>query len=242
MAAIPSDFTVVGTVLAVAVAILILSGLALYVAFRVRETFRDQKGKGAKVVTVAFLVGILFLSGGVFYFFASALNPGTTQSASTTSSSVSSSSNSATSATSSSTTSVRSTSPASTASSTTQGVSMPTPQCPSQVTAGEIFHCTIYIYNLGSTTYSTATLTASGTLYQFTFISCLESVNGGTPLPVSTTAHTISVGDIVPGTTVLTLTMQAPTQAGQNNNNVLTLTAPGLPQEISQTFSIQVTH
>lgn len=254
--AIPSDYTIIGTVLAIAVAILLLSGLALYVAFRVRETLRDEKGRGARAAKVAFLIGLLFLSGGVFYFFASGFNVQTgTLTSSTTISSVSSSlATSQTTSSTSSGTSISSTTSITTAtsssattsttttlSSSSQAVSMPPPQCPSQVTTGQVFECTIYIYNLGSTTFSSAVIVSSGTFYDFTFVSCTESANGGGSTSVSVSAHTISVGNIVPGTTVLTLTVQAPSQPGQYGDNVLTLSAPGLPQPISDTFSIQVT-
>lgn len=262
MVAIPSDYTIIGTVLAIAIAILLLSGLALYVAFRVRETLRDEKGRGARAAKVAFLIGLLFLSGGVFYFFASGFNAqtGTTTSATTSSTSsilVSSTTSSTatgtqtgsmttTSSTATSTLSTTTTTSATTSTSTTQSstsaVSMPTPQCPGQVTTSQVFQCTIYIYNTGSTTQTSATIVASGTFYDFTFVSCSESVNGGTPTSLSVSAHTITVGDIAPGTTVLTLTVQAPSQAGQYNNNVVTLSAVGLSQPISDTFTIQVTH
>lgn len=259
MVAVPSDYTIVGTVLALAVAILLLSGLALYVAFRVRETLRDERGGGARAAKVAFLIGLLFLSGGVFYFFASGFNAtGTNTSAQgtssvTTSYSVSSSvsgastSSTTSSATSSGTSTSRSTSSSvssqtsTTSTSPVQGVSMPAPTCPSRVTAGSTFTCTIDIYDQGSTTFSSATMVSSGDLSKFSFLSCSESVNGGPATSVSTSSNTIAVGSIMPGTTVLTLTVQAPTQSGQSSNNVLTLNAPGLSQPISVTFSIQVT-
>lgn len=240
MVTLPSDFTIVGTVLALAIAILLLSGLALYVAFRVRETLRDEKGGGARAAKVAFLIGLLFLSGGVFYFFASGFNVQGGNTSSTLSTSASSTSSSGT-LTSTSTTSTM-TSQTSTSSTTrAQGVSMPAPSCPSRVTAGATFTCSIYIYNQGSTTFSSATIVSSGDFSKFSFLGCMESVNGGPATSVSTTGNSIAVGNLVPGTTVLTLTVQAPSQSGQYSNSVLTLNAPGLSSPISVTFSIQVT-
>lgn len=256
MVAFPSDYTIVGTVLAIAVAILLLSGLALYVAFRVRETLREEKGGGARAAKVGLLIGLLFLSGGMFYFFASGFNalgfsnPDQGTSSMTTSPSISSSvlstatsssasssastSTSATSSVSSQTTTTTSTSPA-------QSVSMPAPNCPSRVTAGQTFTCSIDVYNQGSTTFNSATIVSSGDFSKFAFLSCTESVNGGPTTSVSTSGNTVTVGSIVPGTTVLALTVQAPAQSGQYGNSVLTLDAPGLSQPISVTFTIQVT-
>jgi Domain of unknown function DUF11 len=72
-----SDVSVIAAVLAISLVILILSGLALYVAFRVRETFKDDKGTGIRTVKLVLLIGLLFLTGGVFYFFASGIgSPG----------------------------------------------------------------------------------------------------------------------------------------------------------------------
>ncbi len=50
MASVPSDYTIIGTVLAISVAIILLSGLALYISFRLRETLHEEKGRGARAV------------------------------------------------------------------------------------------------------------------------------------------------------------------------------------------------
>ena len=246
MTALPSDITILGTVLALAVAILLLSGLALYVAFRVRETLHDEKGGGARAAKVAFLIGLLFLSGGVFYFFASGLNtptgvPTTQTSTSTTLSSSAFSSTTST-PTSSSTSSSTGTSTTSTATTALQGVSMPAPSCQgSRIKAGSTFTCDIFVYDQGGVTFSSATIDSAGDFAKFTFLSCTESVNGGASSQVSTSSNTIAMGNIAPGTTALTLTVQAPSQSGQYNSNTLVLNAPALSQPISVTFSIQVT-
>ena len=249
MTAVPSDFTIIGTVLALAVAILLLSGLALYVAFRVRETLRDEKGGGTRAVKVALLIGLLFMSGGVFYFFAAgfAASGGGTPVLSASVASTSGSSSTSASST-ASTTPGRSTTTASTSSpsSTTttaaaQEATMPAPSCAGgRVTAGATFSCTVTIYDAGSTAYGSATLVSSGDFSKFTFMSCDESVNGGTAAPVSCSSGAVAVGEVVPNTVILTLTVQAPSQAGQNSNCVLTLSADGL-QPVAVTFGIQVT-
>ncbi len=248
---LPTDFTILGTVLALAVAILLLSGLALYVAFRVRETLKDEKGGGARTAKVAFLIGLLFLSGGVFYFFASGFNgPGSTSTLGTTTGTASSatssnagSSSTSTSSSQASTSSSSTTSTVSTSSSSAPSgpVSMPSPTCPTRVTAGTSFTCTITIYNQGATSYSSASVVSSGDFAKFSILGCTESVNAGPQSSVPTTATSIAVGNLAPGTTQLTVTIQAPSQSGQYNNDVATLNAPGMPQPISVTFSIQVT-
>ena len=253
MAPFPTDVTIVGTVLALAVAILVLAGLALYVAFRVRETLHDEKGGGARAAKVAFLIGLLFLSGGVFYYFASGFSaPGqgttTVPGSSTTSVVASTTSTSATGTsstvvtTSTITSSTTATTFSTTKTTTAQSVAMPAPSCQgSRVTAGSTFTCDIYVYDQGSSTFSSASIVSSGDFAKFTFLSCAKSVNGGPSTQVSTSSSAISVGDIAPGTTILTVTVQAPSQSGQYSNSVLTLNAPGFPQPVSVTFTMQVT-
>lgn len=231
---------IVGTVLALSVAILLLSGLALYVAFRLRETLRDEKGESTKAVKVAFLIGLLFLSGGVFYFFASGFNVAgggsTSRGTYVTSSASTTTGSTATSAVSTSTMA----SPSTTAS-TLQDVNMSAPSCPSRVTAGSTFTCYITVYDQGTATYSGATLVSSGDFAKFTILGCNKSVNGGPSTLVSSTSNSVSVGDIAPGTTLLALSVRAPAQSGQDSASVFTLNAPGLVEPISVTFTIQVT-
>ena len=232
MLAAPSDYAVLGEALAVAVDILVLSGLALYVAFRVRETLRDEKGRGARAAKVGFLIGLLFLSGGVFYFFAAGLNqptgsvPSTTNTsspaavsstttvagapASSTTTSLSTASGSPTSTVASTTAYTTTLVTSSAANTATSQVGMATPQCPGKVVAGQTFQCTIYIYNTGSSAFSSATLTSLGTFYQFAFVSCSESINGGPAVLVQVSNHTVSLGNVAPGTADLTLTVEAP--------------------------------
>lgn len=64
------DLAVIGVVFAIILLIIFFSAVVLYLSFRIKETFRKETRKGATVVKVAFLIGILFLAGGVFYFFA----------------------------------------------------------------------------------------------------------------------------------------------------------------------------
>ncbi|MCW3998008.1 MAG: hypothetical protein NWF10_05500 [Candidatus Bathyarchaeota archaeon] len=64
------DLAVIGVVFAIILLIIFFSAVVLYLSFRIKETFRKETRRGATVAKVAFLVGILFLAGGLFYFFA----------------------------------------------------------------------------------------------------------------------------------------------------------------------------
>ena len=69
------DLSVIGIVFAIILFIVFFSAVILYLAFRIKETFREEKKRGMLAVKVAFLIGILFLAGGSFYFFAQVLSP-----------------------------------------------------------------------------------------------------------------------------------------------------------------------
>ena len=64
------DLAVIGVVFAIILLIIFFSAVVLYLSFRIKETFRKETRRGATVAKVAFLIGILFLAGGLFYFFA----------------------------------------------------------------------------------------------------------------------------------------------------------------------------
>ena len=69
------DLSVIGIVFALILFIIFFAAVVLYLAFRIKETFREEKKRGMLAVKVAFLIGILFLAGGSFYFFAQVLTP-----------------------------------------------------------------------------------------------------------------------------------------------------------------------
>ena len=74
------DLTIIGIVFALILLIVFFSAVVLYLSFRIKETFRKETRKGFTIVKIGFLIGILFLAGGIFYFFANTLgnitNPG----------------------------------------------------------------------------------------------------------------------------------------------------------------------
>jgi hypothetical protein len=67
------DLTAIGIVFALILVIIFFSAVVLYLAFRIKETFRKETRKGVTIVKIGFLIGILFLAGGIFYFFANTL-------------------------------------------------------------------------------------------------------------------------------------------------------------------------
>ena len=69
------DVSILGIVFALILFIIIFSAIILYLAFRIKETFREEKKRGVRIAKIAFLIGVLFLAGGSFYFFANTLTP-----------------------------------------------------------------------------------------------------------------------------------------------------------------------
>jgi hypothetical protein len=67
------DIAIIGIVFALILLVIFFSAVVLYLSFRIKETFRKETRRGATVAKIAFLVGILFLAGGLFYFFANTL-------------------------------------------------------------------------------------------------------------------------------------------------------------------------
>lgn len=67
------NFSIIGIGIAVAFTIIALSAITLYIAFRIKETFREEKSLKIQIAKTGFLIGILFLAGGMFYFFAQAM-------------------------------------------------------------------------------------------------------------------------------------------------------------------------
>jgi len=69
----PIDIAIIGIIFALILLIVFFSAVVLYLSFRIKETFRKETRRGATIAKTAFLIGILFLAGGIFYFFANTL-------------------------------------------------------------------------------------------------------------------------------------------------------------------------
>ncbi|MBI3840952.1 MAG: hypothetical protein HY297_03230 [Thaumarchaeota archaeon] len=220
MAAIPSDYTIVGTVLAIAIAIILLSGLALYISFRVKETFREERGRGARVAKVGLLVGLLFLSGGVFFFFSSGFSqPGPTNDSSSGSTS---------------TISGVTTTTTVTQSGSVVGMSV---SYPSRVSAGSSVSISFTLVNNGASTPTGASIDVGSLFYPFSVSAATKCNPQCTPTTWS--GSVVQVGDLTPGVTVVTLSLTAPSQPQQYSDTV-TLYYVGTTQQITANISIQV--
>ena len=75
-----TDLSIIGIVFAIILFIIFFAAVILYLSFRIKETFREEKRRGMLAVKIGFLIGILFLAGGSFYFFAQILSPSTSPS------------------------------------------------------------------------------------------------------------------------------------------------------------------
>jgi len=63
------DTSLIGVVFSLILFIIFFSAIILYLSFRIKETFREEKKRSSAVIKVGFLIGILFLAGGSFYYF-----------------------------------------------------------------------------------------------------------------------------------------------------------------------------
>jgi len=70
---VPFDFAILAIVFALILLVVFFSAVVLYLSFRIKETFRKETRRGATIAKVAFLIGTLFLAGGIFYFFANTM-------------------------------------------------------------------------------------------------------------------------------------------------------------------------
>lgn len=70
-----ADISIIGIVFAIILFIIFFAAVILYLSFRIKETFREEKKRGMLAVKIGFLIGILFFAGGSFYFFAQVLSP-----------------------------------------------------------------------------------------------------------------------------------------------------------------------
>lgn len=72
-----ADLSIIGIVFAIILFIIFFSAVILYLSFRIKETFREEKKQGMLIVKIGFLIGVLFLAGASIYFFAQILSPST---------------------------------------------------------------------------------------------------------------------------------------------------------------------
>ena len=187
------DLSIIGIVFALILLLIFFSAVVLYLAFRIKETFRKETRKGFTIVKIGFLIGILFLSGGMFYFFASTLgNIG--------------------------------------GPSTSNPYLSMALSYPSSVAFDSVCTVNFTVINPTSTTAHGSTIQANVFFADFLIQSCTHEVVG----------NVINVGDVPPGTTIVSLNLSTPGKPGAVTDTVSLLyqemTAP-VTQEITVSVS-----
>jgi hypothetical protein len=190
------DIAIIGVVFALILLVIFFSAVVLYLAFRIKETFRKETRRGATIAKIGFLIGILFLAGGIFYFFANTLTniaeptPTISPSPSPTAS--------------------PSPSPTDTPSPTATPTPTPTPvlilgvSAPSQIRMNTPISVSFTISNPTGSTAHGAYITTEGLFADFAVQSSAYEING----------NVINIGDVPSGTTIVSIDLVSPDKAG----------------------------
>jgi hypothetical protein len=192
------DIAIIGVVFALILLVIFFSAVVLYLAFRIKETFRKETRRGATIAKIGFLIGILFLAGGIFYFFANTLTniaePNPTASPTPTIS--------------------PSPSPTSSPSPTTTPVPTPTPtpaptltlsvSAPSQIRMNTLMSISFTISNPTESTAHGAYIETEGLFADFAVQSSTYEING----------NVINIGDVASGTKVVFIDLLSPDRTG----------------------------
>ncbi|MGE5533462.1 MAG: hypothetical protein ACM3UN_03855 [Bacillota bacterium] len=247
------DLTIIAIVFTLILLLVFFSAVVLYLAFRVKETFRKETRRGANIAKTAFLIGTLFLAGGIMYFSATTIanmqqpNQTTTNTPSPTvtfsptetpstsgytpqptiAPSISASPTPASSLQPNPTPTLAPTSPTPTPNTAPVSFSVFFNPSPATKTTPETM--TLSIINPSTNTLQNA---AIQTRTLFSFFTTTDS-------RVNTNAGTINLGSLPPGTTAFTIQLQA-TSVGQVDDS-LSLVYQGLQNQITQQISIRIT-
>ena len=222
------DLTIIAVVFTLILLLVFFSAIVLYLSFRLKETFRKETKRGAIIAKAAFLIGILFLAGGIFYFAASSLtnlNP-TDQPTPTTSPTPNATP-----------TNPPSQSPTPTPTASPSVSSTPTPNSPVSFTAfyptstamDSQITMTFNIINPTNTALKNAAIQTNTLFQYFTVTSSTHEV----------TANIINIGDLAPGTTTVTLQLKAPNRPAEVNDSIA-LIHQGIQNQVTQQISITV--
>jgi len=191
------DLTIIGIVFALILLLIFFSAVVLYLSFRIKETFRKETRKGFTIVKIGFLIGILFLAGGIFYFFANSLG--------------------------------NATGPNQTPPPSNPYLSL-TMSYPSSVTFNTLCTVNITVINPTSAIAHGATIQANTLFADFAIQASTHEVVG----------NVITIGDIPPGTTIVSLELSTPNKPGTVTDTVnlqfQEMTAP-VTQEITISVS-----
>ena len=191
------DLTIIGIVFALILLLIFFSAVVLYLSFRIKETFRKETRKGFTIVKIGFLIGILFLAGGIFYFFANSLG--------------------------------NATGPNQTPPPSNPYLSL-TMSYPSSVTFNTLCTVSFTVINPTSATGHGATIQANTLFADFAIQASTHEVVG----------NVITIGDVPPGTTIVSLELSTPNKPGTVTDTVnlqfQEMTAP-VTQEITISVS-----
>ena len=225
------DLTIIAIVFTIILLLVFFSAVILYLSFRIKETFK-KTNRTAKIVQTAFLIGLLFLAGAILYYSAATLSnqnqpshtptPNTTQQPTNTPIP--------------STTTQPNPTP-------TNNPNQPTPTqtptpgqpitfsvfYPSSTTLGSQITLTFTAINPTSATYKNAVVQTNTLLQSFTVISSTKPIN----------ANIINIGDLPPGTTTVTLILQAPNRPDTFTDNA-TLIYQGIQNPPTQQITITI--
>lgn len=169
------DASLIGLVFSFILFIIFFSAIILYLAFRIKETFRSERKRSVLVIKIFFLVGVLFLAGGVFYFFANMLR-----------------------------------SPTSLTPFPGDQVLNLTASYPSSVKVNTVFTVSFTVVNPSVSTAHGVTIQACVLFESFTIRSSTHEIVG----------NVINVGNVSPGTTIVSLELYAPGRAGKVSGEV----------------------
>jgi len=216
------DLSVIGIVFAIILFIIFFAAVVLYLAFRIKETFREEKKRGMLAVKVAFLIGILFLAGGSFYFFAQVLTPQSSL-PDNTSPDTTPPDNS------SSNTTLPETPPPSNETETGKPELALSVSYPSRTKMSTGITITFTITNPTEYTAHDVVIQTNEILQKFSLVSSTHEIVG----------NAIEIGD-VPETTICSLELRAPSKPGQIGDSV-TLTFKEMNEPLTQEITISVT-
>jgi hypothetical protein len=235
-----NDFSIIAIVFTIILILVFFSAVILYLSFRIRETFRKETNRGAKIALTAFLIGIFFLAGAVLYYSATTLtSPEPTNQPTPTATPTNQPTPTPTNPNSS-----PSSSPIPTP---TNHGNQPTPTPTTTPTLNPNQTATFTAFYLSSTTldsqitltftvinpsdinYKNAVIQTNSLFQSFTVISSTDTIN----------ANIIDVGDLPSGTTTVTLQLKAPNHPGTFTDTA-TLIYQGIQNQITQQITITV--
>jgi hypothetical protein len=215
-----TDLSVIGIVFAIILFIVFFAAIILYLSFRIKETFREEKKRGMLIVKVAFLIGILFLAGGSLYFFAQILSPSTPVVVPSENNTIPNGTSPA---------------PSTNDTSPTNDTQEQIPRLslfiayPAEVRLNNEFTITFTITNPTESAAHDVIIQAS---------SIFENLNV-TSSSYEVTGNLIDVGDVVSGTTIVSLKLIAQNRPGTIDDNI-SLTFTEMDEPITESVSISI--